>query len=161
MSSKIILYKSDKCPACQQQMKLLEKFNKKKITIHDIDKKGIPDFIKGPKGDISIPTWVFIKPGVIDPKEILNNANLKKPRTSKFGLSEIGTLAKYGKDYLDADKFNNPGKNYLEEVKNEWGSNYLTSGTYGRELGSSGDLSKLYTNSYTGNNIRMTRPGGP
>jgi hypothetical protein len=154
---KIILFKSNKCPACIYQMKLLK--NKKKITMYDVDKKPVPDFIKDSRGNYSIPTWVIIKKGIINPTTM----NKKKVTKNRFGLSEVGSLAKTGKNGIDVDKFNNGNANlWINQVKSKWGgNNYLLSGTYGRELGPTGDFSRLYSNSYTGNNLRMVRPGGP
>jgi hypothetical protein len=120
-------------------MELLK--NKKKgITIVDIDKlKVIPDIIKDTSGGYSIPTWVFVKPGIIDPINIQNNRN------TKFGVSEVGSLAKNGKNMIDPSLFNNK-------------DNLL----WANQNGISNDPGTFdYSTRFVGNNIGMVRPGGP
>lgn len=153
--SEIILYKSNSCPACKEQMKILNKYPalKKKIKIHDVDKSGAPDYIKDSKGNYSIPTWVSIKRGIINPTEFIRNKN-------SFGVSDIQSLSKTGKNSINTDVFNTPNS-WDSAVKDKWGANYLSSGTYGSDIPPDGDFSKLYSGSYAANNIRMVRPGGP
>jgi len=144
---RVLLFKDDKCPHCQEQMQLLKGKNTSNITILDVKK--LPDILKEPDGGYSVPLWVIIKPGVIDPNTLSKNVN-------KFG-NELLT-SKYGRDYLDLDTFNNNQYTFEQEVKDKIGSdNYLFAGTYAG-VNSPDDI---YTNSFTGNNIRMVRPGGP
>ena len=136
-------------------MKILNKYPalKKKIKIHDVDKSGAPDYIKDSKGNYSIPTWVTIKRGIINPTEFIKNKN-------SFGVSDVQSLSKTGKNSINTDVFNTPNS-WDSLVKNKWGANYLSSGTYGSDIPPDGDFSKLYSGSYAANNIRMVRPGGP
>ena len=141
---RIILYKSDSCPVCVQQMKSLKGYKgKTKIEIYDLDAKPVPEYIKDSKGNYSMPTWVIMKKGFMD---------LSKRRTNKFGL--------LNKSQEMLPEFNN-NVTWEDSVKNDWGDNYLMSGTYGRELGPGADNSILYTDSYNLHNIRGVRPGGP
>ena len=167
---KIILFKKDSCPACQRQMQILKTLNKGKtlkgITIYDLNKNPAPDYIKDSKGNISVPTWVIIKRGVIDPSipSILgnkkSNGNTRNTRNTNFGVSEINSLVTSGKNGINVSQFHKDNT-WEKATKDLWGNeNYLMSGSYGRDLGPNPNTDPLFTNRYN-NDIRMVRPGGP
>ena len=94
------------------------------------------------------------------PLKLLQKSPLKllQKRRFRFGdvIPEIGTLAKYGRNFPDGNSFQIPNS-WNNEVTNTW-VNPLNSGTLGREFGP-GNTDQIYTNKYF-NDIRMAYPGG-
>jgi hypothetical protein len=111
----------------------------------------------------AIPTWYIPKAngqGVL--KEGIIKTNLKsllQRKRTRFGnddIPEIGTLAKYGKNFSNGEGFQT-GNSWENQVTKTWGDPTL-SGTLGREFGP-GNTDQIYSNGYF-NNIRMAYPGG-
>ena len=182
----IILYGTMTCPACLSQLKLLDdhyKSKNKKLNFmyYNLDKKKAPSFLMNAKGEYSMPTWYSpytheLTVGLILPK---NFEKTMKGKKYAFGsiVPQIGTLAKYGKNFKqtdfkkDFDK-NKPDydKNFdktktLFDIPNSWNNeltakwgNPINSGTLGREFGP-GNTDMIYSKKYF-NAPRMAYPGG-
>jgi hypothetical protein len=117
----------------------------------------------------AIPTWYipvkngmgYLHEGTIDGKgKIKLNKLIEKTKKRKFGfgqeIPEIGTLAKYGRNFPNGQGFN-LAESWSQEINKKWGDPTL-SGTLGREFGP-GKIDQIYSNGYF-NDIRMARPGG-
>jgi hypothetical protein len=159
LGNKAIMFGDSKCPACVAQYKIIKDSKMGIINYYDLAKNPIPKFIMDSEGNYSMPTWYIptgnevgeIKPGVIgDVKRLTNFGNV---------IPEIGTLAKYGKNFPDGQGIN-VGNSFMNTIEDKWGKgdSALQSGTIGRDFGPSG-ISKIYENSYS-NDIRMVVPGG-
>uniref|UniRef100_A0A6C0I7Y8 Thioredoxin-like fold domain-containing protein n=1 Tax=viral metagenome TaxID=1070528 RepID=A0A6C0I7Y8_9ZZZZ len=158
----IILFGDSRCPACVAQIKLLNAYFKKPLSIkyYDLGKKPPPSFLLDSKKNYSMPTWyfptingrgVFIK-GIIQPKKFEKYIKISK---NGFGIqTNFNQLEKYGKNFDTGGgfKIQNSWENTLTK---KWG-NPLDSGTLGRELGPG---KNIYSNAYY-NDIRMAVPGG-
>jgi len=171
----------DGCGACAMQDKLLkEKFKNGHYLYINVNKNKYASALLKNRG---IPTWYtpktsdgygILRSGVIKnvTEKLLENGHVEKkwvikPRLNKkkiikqkfqFGntIPEIGTLAKYGRNFPDKKEFQIPDS-WTNEITNKWG-NPLNSGTLGREFGPGG-TDKIYSNNYY-NDIRMAYPGG-
>jgi hypothetical protein len=159
-----IMFGSEDCGACVAQKKLLNDYFREKgikinVKYYNLKTKKAPQFLLDRNGSYSMPTWWLpksgkIKKGIIQPKQLLREL----PKSSKFGsfVPQIGTLAKYGKNFEDGKGFSITNS-FNQATKAVW-DNPLDSGTLGREFGP-GNVGKIYENNYF-NNIRMAHPAG-
>jgi hypothetical protein len=160
------------CGACQIQDSILKKNGKGHFLYIDVHKlRKYPALSNKIK---VMPTWYIptgngsgkLHEGVIrrNLNSLLERKTVKKTvkrRTVRFGESssdipQIGTLAKYGKNFPDGAGFQ-PGTSFMNVITQKWG-NPLLAGTLGREFGPGG-TDQIYSNEYL-NNIRMAYPGG-
>jgi hypothetical protein len=167
------------CGACKMQKQILKQTFKKGHYLYiysPLSKPALPEIN-------AIPTWYiptgngkgYFHQGVITQRgvkgkggyiELRDLLERKKPRVSKrsfrFGetvdadIPQIGTLAKYGKNFPNGQGFEIPNS-WTNDMTQKWG-NELLSGTLGREFGP-GNTDRIYQNDYY-NNIRMAYPGG-
>ena len=141
-----IFFGSDQCPACRQQKKILKEGGGAYLY-YDLDKYEVPKEILDSHGNYSMPTWFFPTSG--------NKGTLVYgiQNINKNSFGNIGDLSKYGKNFPNGTGFNNTDT-FETQMKQSWGGNGTRSGTYGRELGTSSDISDTITNSY------FKAPGG-
>jgi hypothetical protein len=85
-----------------------------------------------------------------------SNVGRRNTRRTRFGLSEIGTLAKYGTELFD--NFNLTDS-WETTNRTSWGTNDFMSGTLGRELGPNADFGQVYNSRYF-HQPRMAHPSG-
>jgi len=165
------------CGACKMQKKFLKKSFKKGHYLYiysPLSKPVLPQLN-------AIPTWyipigngkgyfyegaitgsVKSKYGYIELKDLLEKKKQGSVRSVRFGktndndIPQIGTLAKYGRNFPDGQEFQIPNS-WSNDLTQKWG-NPLLSGTLGREFGP-GNTDQIYSNGYF-NDIRMARPGG-
>ena len=161
------------CGACKMQKKILKETFKKGHYLYiysPLSKPALPEIN-------AIPTWYipigngkgYFHEGVITQRgvkgkrgyiELQNLLERKKSSPFRFGetndIPQIGTLAKYGRNFPDGNSFQIPNS-WTNDLTQKWG-NPLLSGTLGREFGP-GNTDQIYQNDYY-NNIRMAYPGG-
>jgi hypothetical protein len=164
------------CMYCKQQDTILKKNFKSGSYLYKKVTQGKP--LKNGMVFNAIPTWYiptgngkgYLHEGLINGSGkikldqllqknlVLQQKLLKKKRKLRFGeaVPEIGTLAKYGKNFPGDQGFQmtNP---WSKQVSDTWGDPLLA-GTLGREFGP-GKTDNIYSNNYY-NNIRMAYPGG-
>jgi glutaredoxin len=144
-----VFFGSDSCPACRHQKEILKGVT---YNYYDIDKFEAPKEITDSQGSYSMPTWFIptsenkgvLLYGVQSKRKITQNKN-------KFG--ELGSLAKYGKNFPNGLGFNNTDT-FETHMQKLWGDDVTRSGTYGRELGPNSSFSDTLANSY------FKAPGG-
>ena len=109
--------------------------------------------------DRGIPTWYIpsgngkgtfhtgVRPATTNllQKNLLQKNIKRRFRFGEDVIPQIGTLAKYGRNFPDGNSFQIPNS-WNTDVTNMW-SNPLLSGTLGREFGP-GNTDKIYTNNY-------------
>jgi hypothetical protein len=160
-----VMFGSSDCPACLSQVKILmDHFGNKKglnIVYYDLKVNKAPNFIKKNK-EVMMPTWVDtdgkIIRGVITDKKKLNTL-ITKGKFS-FGVPEVGTLTKHGKNFPDGKGFNIP-HSFMEETEKVWGkgNDTLRAGMVGRDIDPSKINDTVYSNEYF-HGPRMVQPSG-
>jgi hypothetical protein len=159
------MFGSSDCPACLSQVKILmDHFGNKKglnIVYYDLKANKAPNFIKKNK-QVMMPTWVDtdgkIIRGVITDKKKLNTL-VTKGKFS-FGVPEVGTLAKYGKNFPDYKGFDIP-PSFMQDTEKVWGKgdDTLRAGMLGRDMDPSKVTDTVLSNDYF-YGPRMAQPAG-
>jgi hypothetical protein len=160
-----VMFGSSDCPACLSQVKILmDHFGNKKglnIVYYDLKANKAPNFIKKNK-EVMMPTWVDtdgkIIRGVITDKKKLNTL-ITKGKFS-FGVPEVGTLAKYGKNFPDYKGFEIP-PSFMQDTEKVWGKgdDTLRAGMLGRDMDPSKVNDTVLSNEYF-YGPRMAQPAG-
>ena len=160
-----VMFGSSDCPACLSQVKILmDHFGNKKglnIVYYDLKANKAPNFIKKNK-EVMMPTWVDtdgkIIRGVITDKKKLNTL-ITKGKFS-FGVPEVGTLAKYGKNFPDYKGFEIP-PSFMQDTEKVWGKgdDTLRAGMLGSDMDPSKVNDTVLSNEYF-YGPRMAQPAG-